>query len=91
MNSFFKGLHPRTKTEIKQNVFPYKVHAHAVISFIHYYQYHALNLLPPQFVHARNSLLLCIVLLCTKTPQTRVKRFLSTNQVLYMSNKMTNI
>ena len=71
----FKGLHPRTKIEIEQNVhvFPYKVHAYADISYIHYY--HVLNLLPPQVAHARNSLLVHINLLGIKTPQTRVKRF----------------
>ena len=54
--------------EIEQNAFPYKVHAHAVISFIQYY--HVLNLLPPSIVHARNSLLLHIhvILLCIKAP-----------------------
>ena len=33
---FLKGFHPRLKVEIEQNVFPNKVHAYAVISFIHY-------------------------------------------------------
>ena len=84
---FLKGLNPTMKIEIEQNMFPYKVHAYAVISFIHYY--HVLNLLPPQVVYARNSLLLHIILLCIKTPQTRVKRFLSKNQVSRVGEKST--
>ena len=49
LNSFFEGLHPRTKIEMEQNVFPYKIHAHAVISFVHYY--YVLNVRNQQTVH----------------------------------------
>ena len=39
--------------------------------------YLVVNLLPLQVVHENNSFLLHIILLCIKTPQTRLKRFLS--------------
>lgn len=74
------------KIEIKQNMFPYKVHAYTVF---HLFTTIVLNLLPPQVVYARNSWLLHIILLCIKTPQTRVKRFLSKNQVSRVGEKST--
>ena len=57
---------------------------HSLLSCTH-------HLLPSSLVHARNSsMLLHIILLCTKTPQTRVKRFLSKNQISRVGEKYSN-
>ena len=65
---FSKGLHPRTKTEIEQNVFPYKQSFH-LITTIMYSTYYLHKL------YRQEALLLHIILLHVKTPQTREKRF----------------